>query len=61
MKTFCFVLSFKQFYVKSHTGTRDTDNIFVRQYHEFYSLQSALVQYHGIFEDTKVNNVFKNI
>ncbi len=25
-----------------------------RQYHEFYSLQSALVQYHGLFEDAKV-------
>jgi hypothetical protein len=25
-----------------------------RQYHEFYSLQSALVQYHGMFEDAKV-------
>jgi len=25
-----------------------------RQYHEFYTLQSALVQYHGIFEDTKL-------
>jgi len=25
-----------------------------RQYHEFYSLQSALVQYHGIFDDAKL-------
>ncbi len=30
-----------------------------RQYHEFYSLQSALVQYHGLFEDAKVRSYLR--
>ena len=39
------------------TSTRDGEDLewsVERQYQEFYSLQSALVQYHGIFEDVKL-------
>ena len=36
--------------VASQSNGEDLEWSIERQYHEFYSLQSALVQYHGEFE-----------
>ena len=40
--------------VASRSEGEDLEWVVERQYHEFYSLQSALVQYHGMFEDAKL-------
>ena len=39
----------------SQTDGDDLEWNVERQYHEFYSLQSALVQYHGLFEVQSLN------
>lgn len=52
---FTFVIQVQRIDVTSQTdGGEDLEWTVDRQYHEFYSLQSALVQYHGIFQDTKL-------
>ena len=40
--------------VTSEKDGEDLQWIVERQYQEFYSLQTALVQYHGVFEDVKL-------
>ena len=40
--------------VTSEKDGEDLEWVVERQYQEFYSLQSALVQYHGVFEDVKL-------
>ena len=40
--------------VTSEKDGQDLEWIVERQYQEFYSLQTALVQYHGVFEDVKL-------
>lgn len=52
---FTFVIQVQRIDVTSQTdGGEDLEWTVDRQYHEFYSLQSALVQYHGIFQDAKL-------
>lgn len=51
---FTFVIQVQRIDVTSRTDGDDLEWTVDRQYHEFYSLQSALVQYHGMFEDTKL-------
>jgi hypothetical protein len=51
---FTFVIQVQRIDVASRTDGEDLEWTVDRQYHEFYSLQSALVQYHGIFEDAKL-------
>ena len=40
--------------VTSEKDGEDLEWTVERQYQEFYSLQTALVQYHGVFEDVKL-------
>ena len=40
--------------VTSEKDGEDLEWTVERQYQEFYSLQTALVQYHGVFEDAKL-------
>jgi len=51
---FVFIVQVKRIDVISSRDGLDLQWMVARQYHEFYTLQSALVQYHGIFEDTKL-------
>ena len=47
---FVFIIQVQRIDVASQKDGDDLEWTIVRQYHEFYSLQSALVQYHGVFE-----------
>jgi len=51
---FTFIIQVQRIDVASRSEGEDLEWSVERQYHEFYSLQSALVQYHGIFEDAKL-------
>jgi len=51
---FVFVIQVQRIDVASARDGQDLAWHVHRQYHEFYTLQSALVQYHGIFEDAKL-------
>jgi len=51
---FYFVIQVQRIDKTSQTDGCDLQGTVYRQYHEFYSLQSALVQYHGLFEDAKL-------
>jgi len=51
---FVFIIQVQRIDVASQKDGDDLEWTIVRQYHEFYSLQSALVQYHGVFEDAKL-------
>ena len=51
---FTFIIQVQRIDVASRSEGEDLEWIVERQYHEFYSLQSALVQYHGMFEDAKL-------
>lgn len=51
---FVFIIQVQRIDMASQTDGDDLEWNVERQYHEFYSLQSALVQYHGVFEDAKL-------
>ena len=51
---FTFIIQVQRIDVTSMSEGEDLEWVVERQYHEFYSLQSALVQYHGMFEDAKL-------
>lgn len=51
---FVFIIQVQRIDVTSRKDGADLEWTVERQYHEFYSLQSALVQYHGVFEDAKL-------
>ena len=51
---FTFIIQVQRIDVASRSEGEDLEWLVERQYHEFYSLQSALVQYHGIFDDAKL-------
>jgi len=51
---FVFIIQVQRIDMASKTDGEDLEWSVDRQYHEFYSLQSALVQYHGVFEDAKL-------
>ena len=51
---FTFIIQVQRIDVASRSEGEDLEWVVERQYHEFYSLQSALVQYHGMFEDAKL-------
>eukprot|EP00092_Neocalanus_flemingeri_P010563 GFUD01011379.1.p1 GENE.GFUD01011379.1~~GFUD01011379.1.p1 ORF type:complete len:908 (-),score=173.35 GFUD01011379.1:129-2510(-) len=51
---FVFIIQVQRIDMASQTDGDDLEWSVNRQYHEFYSLQSALVQYHGVFEDAKL-------
>jgi len=51
---FFFIIQVQRIDVASKCNGEDLEWTVERQYHEFYSLQSALVQYHGIFDDAKL-------
>ena len=51
---FTFIIQVQRIDMASRSEGEDLEWVVERQYHEFYSLQSALVQYHGIFDDAKL-------
>merc|ERR1719206_1400040 len=51
---FVFIIQVQRIDMASQTDGEDLEWSVERQYTEFYSLQSALVQYHGVFEDAKL-------
>jgi sorting nexin-14 len=51
---FVFILQVQRIDVASANDGQDLQWTVARQYHEFYTLQSALTQFHGIFEDIKL-------
>merc|ERR1719347_535199 len=51
---FVFIIQVQRIDVTSEKDGEDLEWIVERQYQEFYSLQTALVQYHGVFEDVKL-------
>jgi len=51
---FVFIIQVQRIDMASQTDGDDLEWSVERQYTEFYSLQSALVQYHGVFEDAKL-------
>ena len=51
---FVFIIQVQRIDVTSEKDGEDLEWTVERQYQEFYSLQTALVQYHGVFEDVKL-------
>jgi len=51
---FVFVIQVQRIDVTSRLDGQDLQWSVERQYHEFYALQSALTQYHGMFDDAKL-------
>jgi len=51
---FVFIVQVQRIDVTSSKNGEDLEWIVERQFHEFYSLQSSLVHFHGIFEDAKL-------
>jgi len=51
---FVFIVQVQRIDVTSSKNGEDLEWTVERQFHEFYSLQSSLVQFHGIFEDAKL-------
>ncbi|XP_023327510.1 sorting nexin-14 isoform X3 [Eurytemora carolleeae] len=51
---FVFILQVQRIDVASASDGQDLEWTVARQYHEFYTLQSALTQFHGVLDDIKL-------